>query len=511
MAMRAARRIRDVREGRQDVGPSLSALPGSARSNGQASRSPSEPKAPHTAPAANEDRAKGAEPTSAEPTSAEPKSAEPKSAEPKSAEPKSAKGAEPKGAESKVESKREPKSAEPRSPPAIPLALIDRDALDVVRRLRRYGYSAYLVGGCVRDLLIGLKPKDFDVSTNARPEQIRRVFNNCRIVGRRFRLAHVYFRGGKVIETSTFRASAEAAEEEGGDLLIRHDNVFGTELEDALRRDFTINALFYDVASGMVVDHVGGMEDLRARRLRMIGDPEIRLREDPVRILRAVRIAAKTNFEIEASLEEAMNRHKGDIHRCPKPRVSEELLKLFRSGHAVPSFLGLERTNVLDSVLPRLAAFVREEAKRASVMGLLGALDVRVAKGSVTDPVVLACLVAPFVGGRPGPRELLAELEELLAELGATKRASERIRHIFLAQRHFQAAGRAGRRNAGPEGLARRSYFLEALDLHEIRTIAAGGSVAELEALRATARLQESDADDDELSARPQRRRRRRR
>src|SRR5687767_9730670 len=169
---------------------------------------------------------------------------------------------------------------------------IDPDAAKVVQRLRRYDFAAYLVGGCVRDLLLGgRKPKDFDVATSATPNELRRLFRNCRIIGRRFRLAHIFF-GSKIIETSTFRANPREGEEETGgesppaegesqDLLIRRDNVFGSAEEDARRRDFTINGLFYDLETGQVIDYVKGMADLEARLVRTIGDPDVRLREDP--------------------------------------------------------------------------------------------------------------------------------------------------------------------------------------------------------------------------------------
>src|SRR5262245_55170785 len=169
---------------------------------------------------------------------------------------------------------------------------IDPDARKVIERLRRFDHAAYLVGGCVRDLLLGRKPKDFDVVTSATPNEIKRLFKNCRIIGRRFRLAHIFF-GPKIIETSTFRANpremedeeGESAEAETGDLLIRRDNVFGTPEQDARRRDFTINGLFYDLESAQVIDHVSGTADLEARTVRTIGDPDIRFREDPIRIL----------------------------------------------------------------------------------------------------------------------------------------------------------------------------------------------------------------------------------
>ena len=208
---------------------------------------------------------------------------------------------------------------------------IDSDAAKVVQRLRRYDHKAYLVGGCVRDLLLGRKPKDFDVVTSATPQEIKRLFRNCRIIGRRFRLAHVFF-GPKVIETSTFRANPREVEEdeadggteaESGDLLIRRDNVFGSPEEDARRRDFTINGLFYDLESGQVIDHVSGLADLEARLVRTIGDPDIRLREDPVRILRAVKFAARCELTIEPETYRRMMEHRQEITKCAQARVSE--------------------------------------------------------------------------------------------------------------------------------------------------------------------------------------------
>jgi poly(A) polymerase len=245
----------------------------------------------------------------------------------------------------------------------IRLDQIDPDALRVVQRLRRYQHKAYLVGGCVRDLLLGRKPKDFDVATSATPNEIRRCFRNCRIIGRRFRLAHVFF-GRKIIETATFRANprpgeeenpegtatpgiaatpeapatADAAPEEKPDLLIRRDNVFGTEEEDARRRDFTINGLFFDVDTAQVIDHVAGLPDLEARLVRTIGDPDIRFREDPVRILRAVKFAARCDLTIEAETYQRMMEHKAELAKCAQARVTEEFYRLLRAGAACPNW-----------------------------------------------------------------------------------------------------------------------------------------------------------------------------
>src|SRR5262245_54995651 len=208
--------------------------------------------------------------------------------------------------------------------PIQPQAL-DPDAVKIVQRLTRFGHAAYLVGGCVRALLLDRQPKDFDIATSATPRQIKRVFRNCRIIGRRFRLAHIYFQSGKIIEVATFRAhDGEEVPEEGADLLIRDDNQFGTPEQDALRRDFTINALFYDVNAESVLDHVDGLGDLRRRLVRTIGDPHVRFREDPIRILRAIKFAARLDFTIEPATLQALRRHASEIPRAAPPRVLEE-------------------------------------------------------------------------------------------------------------------------------------------------------------------------------------------
>lgn len=406
-----------------------------------------------------------------------------------------------------------PEESRERAPRSeLPLHLIDRDALDVVRRLRRHGHSAYLVGGCVRDLSLGLTPKDFDVATSARPEEIRGIFRNCRIIGRRFRLAHVYFRGGKIIETATFRANITQPEfeEEGGeapDLLIRQDNVFGTEEQDAQRRDFTINGLFFDPTSGRIIDHVGGRADLEARMVRMIGNPDVRLREDPVRILRAVRIAAKTKLKIDPELMAAMQRHKDEIARCSKPRLFEETMRLLRSGQAERSVTMLHEQGLLAPVLPALATFLDESlaANRVdritSTLRALAALDEVARRSTVSDVVVIAAVfqgpleaalddgapletradgmpVEPGERGRPVDKSqvtLYAQrfLLERAIELGATRKMVERLRQVVLTQRHFEVKnGKKPRRRIAPEALLKRAHFPESLDLFEILAIA---------------------------------------
>src|SRR5262245_33100818 len=221
---------------------------------------------------------------------------------------------------------------------------VDPDALKVLYRLRQGDHVAYLVGGSVRDLLLGRRPKDFDIGTSAHPYQVKKLFRNCWIIGRRFRLAHVKF-GPKVIEVATFRRQLQPGEEvvqDGvpapdpsspeGEHLIHRDNTFGTPEEDAFRRDFTINALAYDIGTFSIIDYVGGLDDLRTGVVRSIGDPEVRLREDPVRMLRAIALASRLDFTIDRPVVEAIRAHRQEISQSSAPRLLEEYYKILRAG-----------------------------------------------------------------------------------------------------------------------------------------------------------------------------------
>jgi len=363
---------------------------------------------------------------------------------------------------------------------------LDRDAVDVVRRLRRHEHSAYLVGGCVRDLYLGLSPKDFDVSTSAKPEEIKKIFRNSRIIGRRFRLAHIYFRGGKIIETATFRGKSSASDQDDKDLLITRDNVWGTEREDALRRDFTINGLMYDTTNGEIIDHVGGLSDLDKQEIRTIGDPDIRLQEDPVRILRAIRFSAKLNFKLETQLKKAMIRYGSEIKRCATARVLEETLKLFRTGNGAKSVEILISTQTLESVLPQLIPFLGKKTSNEQtpryqeIMGYFNALDELVrARGQVSDAVILTTvLMAPIqtkldeLEPRLHAQNLNTIIGELTEQMLLTRRIKERARQLLMAQKHLKKpqAGKRPRRRISPQAMVKRSYFADALDFFEIWT-----------------------------------------
>lgn len=237
---------------------------------------------------------------------------------------------------------------------------IDSDALKVLYRLSSLGYTAYLVGGGVRDLLMGRKPKDFDVGTSAKPVEVKKAFKNCFLIGRRFRLAHVRFAGGKIIETATFRQNSQSIGE-----IIEHasegpleDNTFGTPETDAYRRDFTVNGLFYDIKDFSVIDWVGGMKDIEKKIIRAIGDPEIRFQEDPVRMMRAVKFSSRLGFTIERKTLSAMKKYHSCILNAAVPRVCEEVFRLFPYGHSKEAFKLMWECGMLGDLLPELASYI---------------------------------------------------------------------------------------------------------------------------------------------------------
>src|SRR3954469_14097518 len=246
---------------------------------------------------------------------------------------------------------------------------IDADALKVMYRLKNHGFLAYMVGGGVRDLLLGRRPKDIDIGTNAHPQQVKKLFRNCFVIGRRFRLCHVRF-GRKVVEVSTFRRQAPAEE---GDTLIRRDNTFGTPEEDAFRRDFTVNALFYDIATFTVIDYVSGLEDLTNRLIRTIGDPAVRFREDPVRMLRAVALAARLGFTIHRDTMEAVRFLRGEIVKSSPARILDELYKILRQGASRQTFQLLHDVGLLAYLLPEADQAIAEQGER--LLGSLARLD----------------------------------------------------------------------------------------------------------------------------------------
>ena len=416
----------------------------------------------------------------------------------------------------------------PRAEHSISRRDIDPDALKVLNRLRQFNHVAYLVGGSVRDLLLGRRPKDFDIGTSAHPYEVKRTFRNCWIIGRRFRLAHVRF-GPKAIEVATFRrqvseeelealarAQEEAAEAASGDpeqndgsdadavkdvkgagpdelaraqereRLLHRDNTFGTPEEDAFRRDFTVNALFYDIATFSIIDYVGGIDDLHARVIRSIGDPNVRFHEDPVRMLRAIVLAARLDFTIDPPVIDAIRAHAGEIARSAPARMIEELYKILRSGAAERAFRQLADVGLLKWIAPELLAIEGE-----GLWESLAALDryrhrYESAPESLTNGILLGTLLVPrgFTGRRPTRvddhrppahetaserrRRERDEWRDPKAALGAlplARRDVERLRQILGLQRRLldmAASPRAKR------ALMSRGPFVEALTWLEI-------------------------------------------
>ena len=299
---------------------------------------------------------------------------------------------------------------------------IDPDALKVLYRLSSLGYTAYLVGGGVRDLLLGRQPKDFDVGTNATPNEVRKAFRNCFLIGRRFRLAHVRF-GDKVIETATFRQNSQTVGE-----IIEHaaegpmeDNTFGTPETDAYRRDFTVNGLFYDIKTFSVIDWVGGLKDLKKGVIRSIGDPMIRFREDPVRMMRAIKFAARLDFKIERGTDRAIRKLHSCITTASIPRLCEEVFRLFTYGTSAKAFRMMWKFGLMGDLLPELAEFITSDggAKSATwnYLAMLDRYEVAMKKQGwdVSNGLRAAVLYAAMAKANPGKaRDVMGTMSRAL-------------------------------------------------------------------------------------------------
>uniref|UniRef100_A0A831U2E1 Poly(A) polymerase I n=1 Tax=Geobacter metallireducens TaxID=28232 RepID=A0A831U2E1_GEOME len=377
----------------------------------------------------------------------------------------------------------------------ISRSMVSPNALRVLYRLKDNGYIAYLVGGCVRDLLLGREPKDFDVATDATPNQVKRLFRNCRLVGRRFRLAHIHYQD-EIIEVATFRAlapeepgEAEAAPPAEGDGersrrprhlvsdegMVLRDNVFGTPEEDALRRDFTVNALAYSIADFSIIDYANGMEDLRRGVIRTIGDPVVRFTEDPVRMIRAVRFAAILGFTVEEATWRAILELAPAITRATPPRLYEEVLKLFLSGEGERVYQLLRQTGLFSHLFPRFSAWLDRESDGFPHSGIGKALewvDGQVGSGEpVSPPLLLALMFGEYVEERAGelivagmqvPDAVNEAMAGFLGEqapiIAIPQRIALAVREILLLQHRL--AKIPGKR---PQGVLARSCFAEAL------------------------------------------------
>ena len=298
---------------------------------------------------------------------------------------------------------------------------IDDDARKIVYRLQRAGFKAYIVGGGVRDILIGKTPKDFDISTDATPREIKSLFRNCRIIGRRFKLAHIFFSHGKAIEVSTFRDLVEASEPSDGEQAspVANDNTYGTEATDAVRRDLTINGLFLDVSTMEIIDYVGGMQDLKEGVVRVIGVPEIRFKEDPVRMLRVVRHSARNGFSIERSCWSAIIEHSSWITQCSQVRVFDELKKDFSSGCFLTILSLLGDTGLLEHILPELLENnARLLSAESDFSQCLEKIDDLVLTGEDISPTVVLTIIALFTAGDSIWLRDLADMLPQASDLG---------------------------------------------------------------------------------------------
>lgn len=369
---------------------------------------------------------------------------------------------------------------------------VESGALRVLSRLYRAGHTAYLVGGSVRDLFLERVPKDFDVVTSARPTQVRRLFRNCRLIGRRFRLAHVHFSGSEIVEVATFRCQPEATTED--DLLLVSDNRFGSPEEDAYRRDFTINGLFYNIADYSVIDYVGGVRDIEKRVIRTINDPWTRFQEDPVRMIRAIKFASKLNFEIEKKTWKALQESAPAISKSPVPRVQEEIARLFEEGASSRAISLLYESGLLEQIEPHLHAYLKSpegyshwDENGRLLFDLLAMADRYGQEGrKVSRSSFFAIWLLPFVLAKDflesgSPDALVRkEAERVLPAVGISRRDMERVGQILLAMRRFRQAMRKGKRTA-PRAFLAKSYLDEALLLYEIFLEATEGDTEHLE------------------------------
>ncbi len=366
---------------------------------------------------------------------------------------------------------------------------IDSDALKVLYRLYRAGHTAYLVGGGTRDLLLRRKPKDFDVVTSARPAQIKNLFRNCRLIGRRFRLAHIHFAGGKLIEVSTFRRDPE--DDDSDDLLVRNDNTFGTPGQDALRRDFTINGLFYNIEDFTLIDYVGGVEDIKRKVIRTIRDPRVRFQEDPIRMIRAIKFAARLGFDIERDTWQAIIDFRSAIEKSAQPRIHEEMARILEEGAASRSIKLLDDSGLLEYLEPNLEAYIRmaergripEDPQGDLLFRILEQADAMKQQGhSLTRPTLFAACLYPLMLHEglhtvESPDLLIREgVTGVLHRLGLSRKDTDRVEQILLAQRRLRPRGNKAQLATSLLG---KSYFDESYALFSI-IAAATGEGAEL-------------------------------
>ena len=363
----------------------------------------------------------------------------------------------------------------------IDTSLIDKDAIFIITRLKEAGHLAYLVGGGVRDLLNKRKPKDFDISTSAKPEEIKKIFQRqCLLIGRRFRLAHIRM-GNKIFEVATFRAG------ENEDELIVHDNEWGNPENDVLRRDFTINGLFYDASENCVIDYVGGWEDIQKKTLRCIGNPEVRFKQDPVRMIRLLKFRARFGFEIDVETKQALLNCRKEIIKSSAARVLEELLRMLESGYSVPFLSLMNESGLLNLLIPVLSSSLKGPlgSKVYDFLKVADKLQGKNDKHPIDRAILTSCLLFPFLENaiakwnseeqsHPHIGDIMVMTSSMIKEVIASafshfpKRISTLM--IFILSMQYRLTPLSGKRHFKPKLMQNKEFDL-ALHFLKIRAI----------------------------------------
>ncbi|MDH5717819.1 MAG: polynucleotide adenylyltransferase PcnB [Spirochaetia bacterium] len=360
---------------------------------------------------------------------------------------------------------------------------IDPDALKVISRLNSFGYKAYIVGGCVRDLLLGRQPKDYDVVTNAKPHDVKRIFANSRLIGRRFKIVHIVFKMNKIIEVSTARTLPESrSSKDESDLYLKKDNQYGTFKEDAARRDFTINSLIFDIRNETIIDYTGGVEDLNDKIIRVIGDESISFPEDPVRMLRAVKFSALLDFPLHHNLTKGIKKFRYLINKSSTARLHEEYNKIFRIGQSAKIFKQIAELGLFEAMFPSLNSFIKKKYNKwpsdfeKTNLGIkLAIADTMIFEHEyVNTNIYYAILISPFIEDLLTDKKSLTQLSKEIRdkcalienEIGLSKREVERLEKIFSAQPTF--AKEIQKKDSWVKSFKNKDFFQEAFIYYKI-------------------------------------------
>lgn len=361
-------------------------------------------------------------------------------------------------------------------------AYIDPDAYKVIGRLQQFGHKAYIVGGSVRDLLINRLPKDYDIVTNARPNEVKKIFNNSRVIGKRFRIVHIVFRGNKIIEVSTARSLPlnRATAKDTNDLLLKQDNRYGSFKDDVARRDFTINSLLFDVRNETIIDYSGGFEDIQNKIIRIIGDENISLPEDPVRILRAIKFAGLLDFTFHPKLVKGIAKHRKLIYKASQPRLHEEYNKIFRTGESLKVFGKMVNYGLFEVMFPEVAeaSLVQECTENQFLESHIGkriAIADRMIQEheEVNTTIYYALLISDYIekdfpAGKPKLQEkhIKDRLQKVEKEFALTRKECEKIALMFSSQSMFSKEVKE--RKGWVRSFQEKEHFAESFTLFKI-------------------------------------------